>query len=262
MSHLGVLREFDQERISFDVISGTSVGAMVGLGYSAGLTPDQLINAYTSDLRPSRLLDRLPGGRRLFLFGKFRASAWEKMLRKYYHDWTFEQLPIPFSVAVTDLVSGDAIVRDSGDIVQAILESINVPVLAKPILRNGKILVDGGVLNNLPVELLSERGAEYVVGVDVSKDIPNHFAGNSSDTPTERMKKPSGFETAYRVMDVSRRGTSRLQMSLADLAIEPDTSAFDFADFTAAAAIAETGAAATKKMLPAILAEMETLKQL
>jgi predicted acylesterase/phospholipase RssA len=184
------------------------------------------------------------------------------MLRRHYHDWTFEQLPIPFSVAVTDLVSGEVIVRDSGDIVQAILETINVPVLAKPILRDGKIFVDGGVLNNLPVDLLNECGTEYVVGVDVSKDIPNHFAGNFSDTPTNRMKKPSGFETAYRVMDVSRRGTSRLQMSFADLAIEPDTSAFDFADFTAAAAIAETGAAATKKMLPEISAAMNDQRQI
>jgi predicted acylesterase/phospholipase RssA len=242
-------------------MSGTSVGAMVGLGYAAGLTPDYLIAAYAHDLKPSRLLDLIPSGRRLFLFKKFRARAWEKMLRRHYHDWTFEQLPIPFSVAVTDLVSGDVIVRESGDIVRAILESINFPVLASPILRDGKILVDGGVLSNLPIELLEDRGAEFVVGVDVSKDIPNHFAGNFSDTPTNRMKKPNGFETAYRVMDVSRRGTSRLQMSLADLAIEPDTSAFDFADFTAAAAIAETGKTATEKMIPEIQTAIEDLRQ-
>ena len=242
-------------------MSGTSVGAMVGLGYAGGLSPNYLINAYSTELKPSRLLDRLPGGRRLFLFEKFRARAWEKMLRRHYHDWTFEQLPIPFSVAVTDLVSGEIVVRESGDIVHAILESINVPVLAKPILRDGKILVDGGILNNLPIELLNASAVPSISLLSMfPKTSPTISPGNFSDTPTERMKKPSGFETAYRVMDVSRRGTSQLQMSFADLAIEPDTSAFDFADFTAAAAIAETGEAATEKMIPELRAVMDDLK--
>ena len=155
-------------------------------------------------------------------------------------------------MVVTDLVSGEQVVRNTGDIVNAILESINVPLLAKPISRDGKILVDGGVLNGLPAELLRDLGAEYVVGVDASKDIPNNFAGNFSDTPTRQMKKPGGFETAQRVLDVSRRGISRLQMRFADHMIEPDTSAFDFADFTDAAAIAETGEFATEKMLPEV----------
>jgi NTE family protein len=252
MSHLGVLRSFDREGISFDLMSGTSVGAMVGLGYAAGLPPDYLIEAFSRELKPARWLDWLPGGRRLFLVEKFRARAWEEMLRRHYHDWTFEQLPIPFSVVVTDLVSGEQVVRNTGDIVNAILESINVPLLAKPISRDGKILVDGGVLNNLPAELLRDLGAEYVVGVDASKDIPNNFAGNFSDTPTRQMKKPGGFETTRRVLDVSRRGISRLQMRFADHMIEPDTSAFDFADFTDAAAIAETGEFATEKMLPEV----------
>jgi predicted acylesterase/phospholipase RssA len=109
--------------------------------------------------------------------------------------------------------------------------------------------------------LLSDQGAEYVIGVDASKDIPNNFAGNFSDTPTNRMKKPNGFETAQRVMDVSRRGVSRLQMRFADHMIEPDTSEFDFADFTDAAAIAETGQAATQKSLPEIHTAINKLSE-
>jgi CRP-like cAMP-binding protein len=72
MSHLGVLRSFDREGISFDLMSGTSVGAMVGLGYAAGLSPDYLINAFSRELKPAGWLDWLPGGRRLFLIERFR----------------------------------------------------------------------------------------------------------------------------------------------------------------------------------------------
>lgn len=252
MSHLGVLRVLDRSRIGFDLMSGTSVGAMVGLGYAAGFSPDYLIQSFSRDLQPSQWMSRIPFGRRLYLFQKFQERAWEKMLRAHYRDWTFRQLLIPFCVVATDLVSGEEVVRDSGDIVEAILESINVPLLADPIMRDGKILVDGGVVNNLPAELLNERGAEYVIGVDVSKEIPGHFAGNYPHTRTGEMKQPSLLETAYRVMDVSRRGIAKLQMGAADDMIEPDTSAFDFADFTSAASIAETGQFAAEARLEQI----------
>ena len=129
---------------------------------------------------------------------------------------------------------------------------MNVPVLSAPILKDGRVLVDGGVLNNLPAELLTKLGAEYVIGVDASKQIPMHFAGNYSYMSTEQMKLPGEVETAHRALEVSRRGIAQLQMTFADLMIEPDTSAFDFADFTAARQIAEAGEAAAEKVLPEI----------
>lgn len=252
LAHLGVLKVLDRAGINFDLMSGTSAGAMIGLGYAAGLSPDTLIDLFASELQPPMYLDRIPGGRRLFLFMKFRARAWEQLLRKHYHDWQFEQLAIPFSVVTTDLVSGEEMIRDRGDLVTAILESINIPVLSSPILKDGKVLVDGGVLNNLPAELLTDNGAQKVIGVDVSKEIPNHFAGNHSQMTTKQMRKPGNVETAHRIMEVSRRGITQLQMSFADQVIEPDTSAFDFADFTAAEAIAQTGEAAAERVLPDI----------
>ena len=230
LSHLGVLKALDRAGISFDTMSGTSAGAMIGLGYAAGKSPEFLIDAFTRALTPPELFEKIPGGRRLYLFTKFLQQAWKEMLRDYYGDGRFEQLPIPFAVVATDLVAGVELVRDSGDIVHAILESINVPVMSEPILKDGKVLVDGGVLNNLPIELLTDQGAGFVVGVDASKEIPNHFAGNSSQMQTDEMKTPGRLETAYRVMEVSRRGIAQLQMSMADVVIEPDTSAFDFAD--------------------------------
>ncbi len=259
LSHLGVLRVLDREGISFDLMSGTSAGAMIGLGYAAGMSTEFLIEAFPEALQPPGWMNRIPGGRRLYLFGKYRSRAWDRMLRDYYFDWTFEQLPIPFFAVVTDLVAANQVVRESGDVVQAILESINVPVLSEPILRDGQVLVDGGVVNNLPAALLSERGAEFVLGVDASKEIPAHFAGNRSTTPLRQMKKPGRLETAYRVMEVSRRGIAELQMNQADLVIEPDTSAFDFADFTAARQIAEAGQAAAEKMMPQIRAAYDQL---
>ena len=259
LSHLGVLRTLETAGISVDEISGTSAGAMIGIGYAAGIPVDRLVDAFANDLQPSPWLERMPGGRRLYVLAKFRTKAWDGMLRKHYRHWTFDQLPIPVAAVVTDLVSGDQVIRDSGDVVEAILESINVPVLSEPLMKDGMILVDGGVVNNLPAELLSDRGAEFVIGVDASKEIPNSFAGNHSGMSTQEMEEPGPFETAYRVMDVSRRGIARLQMTFADLVIEPDTSAFDFADFAAAREIALAGEAATRQVLPRIRAIYDDL---
>ena len=83
-----------------------NAGALIGLGYAAGLPPQGLIELFADELQPPKLLDRVPGGRRLFLFMKFRGGEWEAMLRKHYHHWQIEQLPIPFSVVSTDLVLG------------------------------------------------------------------------------------------------------------------------------------------------------------
>ncbi|MCO8124975.1 patatin-like phospholipase family protein [Stieleria sp. TO1_6] len=258
-AHLGALRLFDRFEIDFDRISGTSVGAMIGVGYAAGLTPDFLIDTFSTRLKPHDMLDALPGGRRLFLFGRFQMRAWEAMLREYYHDWSFEQLPVPFSIVTTDLVSGRAVIRESGDLVTAILESINVPILAKPILRAGQMLVDGGVVNNLPASTLRDRGAKIVVGVDVTKEIPEQFNGATETTPLEQMEMPNRFETAYRVMDIARFASSQLQMLAADFVIEPDTRDYDFADFAEARSIAKVGELAAQKLLPEIRSTWITL---
>ena len=100
------------------------------------------------------------------------------MLRKYLHDWQLEQLSIPFRAITVDLVQARTVVRQEGDAVRAILESINLPVVSRPILRDGMALVDGGVLNNLPADVLAENGDDFVVGVDVSSHVCSEFAGN------------------------------------------------------------------------------------
>jgi predicted acylesterase/phospholipase RssA len=144
---------------------------------------------------------------------QYRRRAWDGLLRQYLHNWRLEQLLIPFHAITVDLVQVGSVVRSQGDAVQAILESINLPIISKPILSDGMALVDGGVLNNLPADVLAENGVDFVVGVDVSTHVRPEFAGNRPDMPTGKMKDagvPKGF-IIQRVNDEPMRSFDDLQ---------------------------------------------------
>ena len=121
MAHLGVLNAFDQHGIVADVIAGTSVGAMTGVLYSAGLDCDYVSNQFAADLKLPWIFRQLPSGGYWYLLYKYRRGQFEPMLRKYLRDWNLEQLAVPCFTVTADMVSGQAVVRDQGDAVHAIL---------------------------------------------------------------------------------------------------------------------------------------------
>lgn len=250
LAHLGVLRALERAGIAFDLLAGTSSGALMGMSYAGGWSPDEAIEAFSEALTPGRFWRAMPGGIRWYLWTMFRMGAWDQKMRPFLGDAKFEQLQVPFATVSVDLVSGKQVVRDRGDTIHAVLESINVPIISRPILRDGMALVDGGVLNNLPGDILPERGAALVVGVDVASRLPKSFGKNTAETPTSAMRRAGPLETLLRVTEVQAYGITALRTEGVDLMITPDTSAFEFADFTRAKELAEVGEAAAEQSLP------------
>lgn len=252
LAHLGVLRELDNAGITFDALIGASSGALVGAAYAAGWEPEQALEHFHEALRPAPIFRWFPGGYRWYLWTKYRWGAWDGMLRRYLGDTRLEQLQMPFYTVTVDLVEGREVVRDRGDVVEAILESINVPLISTPILRDGMALVDGGVLNNLPGDVLARRGCNLVIGVDIMAKLSKRFAGNTSGTPLDQMRRPGLLDTILRVNDVQEFGCTALRSGAMDLVIAPDTAEFEFADFTRGKELAERGAAAAREAIPQI----------
>ncbi len=247
MAHLGVLQVLEEAGLSFDMMSGTSVGAMTGILYVAGMSPEQAIKNFQHDLTPARLVRYLPKWPNWYLVSQYRRHAWDGMLRKYLHDWRLEQLSIPFNSVTTDLVQARTVVRSQGDAVNSILESINLPVVSKPILRDGMALVDGGVLNNLPADVLAENGADFIVGVNVSHRVRSEFAGNRPDMPTAEMKNASALDTLLRIFESQAHNIGNLRNRAVDFWITPDTSGFGLAEFHRTTEIAAVGQAAAEE---------------
>ena len=111
MSHLGVLRAFDEHGIIIDAIAGTSVGAMMAVPYCGGYSPDNTVQRFTSSLTPGGIYKRIPRGDLWYMLVKYRSRAWEGMLRQHFFDWQLEQLLIPLATVAADLVTGTEYVR-------------------------------------------------------------------------------------------------------------------------------------------------------
>ncbi|MGE0605653.1 MAG: patatin-like phospholipase family protein [Pirellulales bacterium] len=261
LAHLGVLKGLEQAGIGFDLLAGTSSGALMGLSYVAGWRPDEATADFAKQLTPPRWLRAMPGGLHWYLWWMFRTGGWDRKLRPYLGDTTLEQLQLPLSTVAVDLVSGRLVVRDTGDAINCVLESINLPPISRPIMRDGMALIDGGLLNNLPADVLIERGADLVIGIDVVAKLKHQFAGSTSRSGTKQMRKARTVETLMRLNEVQDHGVAAMRRSVADVVIAPETAQYEFADFSQSRPLAEAGEAAAAEMIPLIQQKIADLER-
>lgn len=252
MSHLGVLKALEQSGIVVDVLAGTSAGAMTGTVYASGLDCDYSAARFAADLRPSWLFRRLPRGDQLFLLYKYRRQHFDLMLRKYLHDWRLEQLAVPCLSVTVDLVGGNSVVRDQGDATHAVLESINLPVLSVPIVRAGQALIDGGLVNNIPADVLVSVGCNFVIAVSVTAKMEKRFCDITAGAPAPIRKRPGMVQTLLRSLVVQNRSLNAIGVQPADVVIEPDLTGFELTDFMRTKEMAAVGEAAAIEQIPKI----------
>ena len=188
-AHIGVLKVLEEQNIPVDFISGTSMGAIVGGLYASGMTATEIEQALIdNDWRPL-FQDRPPRADRpfrrkeddngflvdfdmgvdkdglIFPKGLVQGQNLEMILKRLalpvatIND--FDQLPIPFRAIATDLGNGEALSIKSGDLATAIRASMSLPGIFKPVHYNGRLLVDGGIVNNLPVQIARKWGLKY-----------------------------------------------------------------------------------------------------
>lgn len=252
MSHLGVLKALEQNGIVVDMIAGTSAGAMTGVAYASGLDCDYSASQFARDLRPPWIFRRLPRGSHWYLFYKYRRGQFDPMLRKYLHNWSLEQLALPCVSVSVDLVSGNSVIRDRGDAVHAILESINLPVLSVPICRNGQALVDGGLVNNIPADVLVTMGCNFIIAASVTAKMEKQFSGITPQGLKASTTKPSVVQTILRSLLVQNHNLNAFGVQPADVVVEPDVTGFDLTEFMCARELAAIGEAAACQQIPRI----------
>lgn len=252
MAHLGVLKALERSGITIDMIAGTSAGAMTGTLYAAGFDPEYLVDRFVSDLRPSWFFRCLPRGEQWNLLYRYRRGQFDPMLRKYLKMNRVEQLPVPMQTITVDLISGSAVVREYGDAVHGIVESINLPLLSTPINRHGQALVDGGLINNVPADVLTTKGCNFVIAVSVTAKMEHEFARNRPDTPTEKMRSASTIQTLLRSYLVQSHSVNSIGVQPADFVIEPDVTRFELSEFTRTDELAAVGEQSTLEAIPQI----------
>ena len=204
MAHLGVLKSLEQHGIYVDMLAGTSAGAMVGTLYASGLDPAYSTRCFKEDLLPSWFFRLLPGGGYWYLLYKYRFHQFGPMLRKYLGHLRMEQLVIPVTTIAVDLVDAVQLARDTGDATQNILESINLPPLALPLLQAEQAVVDGGLLNNVPANALVAKGCNFVIASTVTASLEKDFMGVRSKKKSRGVSK---FLSSIQVMSASKHNS-------------------------------------------------------
>ncbi len=266
-AHIGVLRELERQRIPIDAIAGTSMGAIVGGLYASGMTAEELIELVTwldwagalSD-DPDRaalsfrrkqddsqfLVDLELGVRGTNLLlpqGVVQGQKLDLLLRQLTlpvaHVRDFDQLPIPFRAIASDIGRAEAYVIGSGDLATAIRASMSVPGVLAPVELDGRLLVDGGIVGNLPVDVMQSMGVDIIIAVDVEFPLYQVEELESVLTITEQL-----------LTVVIRKETLRQieQLGPQDILIKPQLGAFASSNFGEIAETIEPGAAAAREL--------------
>lgn len=177
-AHVGILRALEEAEIPISCIAGTSIGALVGAVYGAGGL-ENLAEVFLN-LDPLHLLSYLD----VTFPRSGLVDGWKitEVLRKILDSRTFSDLAVPFSAVATDLTRGEAVVLSSGDVTDAVRASIAVPGIFTPFVDGEAVLVDGGLVDPVPVDAVRSMGAQFVIAVDL-----NHYVVESKTE--ERLEK-------------------------------------------------------------------------
>lgn len=168
IAHIGFLRALEEYHIEPHIITGTSMGAIVGAAYAAGITLDEL-EQRVMKLRMMDIIDIDP--LLLKALGVLRGRKIEKYLTELLPVKTFEELSVKFSTLAVNLMSGEPKIFDRGDLIAPLRATSAIPFVFHPVEIEGELYVDGGVLERVPCNLARENGAEVVLGVDVISGV-------------------------------------------------------------------------------------------
>lgn len=161
LSHAGVLKALDELGVVIDFISGTSAGALIGCLYACGLSPEEIV------VRIKKQQFIGIGNINLLGYGLFSNKSLLEFVRSNIDCRRFDELRLPFFVAVTNIEDGRCEIISEGELDTVVAASAAVPVMFDPVLINGKRYLDGGIMNNFPVEPLEDI-CDFIIGSNVS----------------------------------------------------------------------------------------------
>ncbi|HHY19620.1 MAG TPA: patatin family protein [Firmicutes bacterium] len=239
LSHIGVLQVLKSEGIPIDAITGTSIGAVVGGLYLAGWSPE-FLDKFAKAIRKQHIVSALdfalPPKK-----GLIDGYHLEAMLNRMLKIKRYEDLPKPFATISSDIVTGEKVVHDKGDLVKGIRASLSVPGVLVPQRYETRLLVDGGVVDPVPVDTLSESGIDIIIAINV-------------------MRRPSPGKEPEGIIDVLLNVTDIMGFKIFEekplekaIVIEPlKEYHFGGMEFDKAEELIELGKEATKRALPLI----------
>ena len=202
LSHIGVIKYLEEMGIKIDFITGSSIGALIGGAYASGLSIEEIEDiALETDLASTIKLFS-PG------FGKSGLVTGKKVrefLNSMLGNKNIEDMPIPFTAVAADIITGEEIHFNKGNLVEAIRSSISIPIVFQPVIRNNNVLVDGGLVNPVPINVAREMGADYIIAVNILS------AKNSPDPKSDKkFNNKTDLGKSHKIIPVMERKLENL----------------------------------------------------
>ena len=236
IAHVGVLEWLEEHHIPVDVVVGTSMGGLIGGAYASGMSPAEIrkllgrpdwdlmflgeVPYQQRDLRrredrriyPMRVEFGLKGGFKLppgLDSGQQVSFLLQRIALPYYGVASFDELPTPFRCVATDMEKGEPVVLGNGSLSRAMRATMSLPTAFAPVVIDGRLLADGGILNNVPVDVARAQGADVVIAVNVGS------------APHTREQMMSLFGMLGQTLDVAMSDSSRAIAKTADVLVQP-----------------------------------------
>jgi NTE family protein len=251
LAHVGVLKALEREGIPFDFIAGTSMGGIIGAMYAAGMPVAELEEEARHITRPRNMLRfiDLTNPRTGLISGK---ALHAYLVEKLGGDLSFDQMTIPFAVVAVDLITGREVHLSEGSVVDAVRATSAFPGVIDPVSIGPYRFTDGGILNNVPADVVREMGADIVIAVDVGLDFYDvDLVDNPATSPTYRIA-----HNAWRAQSLSSRVLvdQRLAAAHPDIILHPSipSEVSAFTGFNRARDIIAAGEACVALALPRI----------
>ncbi|MBU3820831.1 patatin-like phospholipase family protein [Flavobacteriaceae bacterium XHP0103] len=266
LAHIGVLKVLDSLGVQVDYVAGTSMGAIIGALYASGYSGKQLDSIFKSVNFNDILNDNLPRASKTFYerdnyekyavtlpFDHFKIklpsalsrgqNAYGLMSKLTMHVNTvkdFSKLPIPFFCIATNVETGEKVILDEGNLAQAVMASGAFPSLFQPVVINDQVLIDGGVVNNYPIDELKEKGVDVIIGVDVQDGLMS------------REELTSAPDVLLQVNNFRTINDMKQKVKNTDVYIKPNIVDFSVISFSELKKIIDTGARATLDQVNAL----------
>ncbi len=275
VAHIGVLKAMEEAGLTPDYITGTSMGSIMGGLYSIGYSADELAELVTTVNWDQVLTNKIPLNKVTFeekaYYGRYLADLYldNKQLRypsgviegqalldlfsdltRPVHNTTdFKKFPVPFECVATNIATGEPIILNKGSLAAAMRASMAIPTVFTPITIDGNLLVDGGLVRNMPVQEVLDMGADIVIGVFVSSDL------SPAEDLTSFISILAQSALINGVMD------TREQLKLCNILVTPDLKGFSTGSFHSSKEILERGMEAGQKYVEVFRHLADSLKQ-
>ncbi len=245
LAHIGVLKVLERENIPIDLITGTSMGAIIGGVYALKKDISAVekiaqkyskISEFNIDFsfsekerkdKPFFLKKMSDFLKKAYILNlEFRrkyindGEGIKKIIKDLVGDKTFTDTKIPFAAVAADLVRGEKVILDQGKLFDALLASVSIPGMFPPVILGKKILVDGGIVDIVPIQAAQSSGANFVIGVNVGQTIK------------KRVEFDNAVEIFFRSDSITSAELRKLQLSFADIIITPKVGRFHWSDFS------------------------------